>query len=288
MIIKTDKLIITTNHPSEKYSVENSFDRLWKRICEHNNRKNNRRRLLWRKVMAIAASVAILTVCGIFLLRSSDTEKMYVLNTENEKKCFTLPDSTHVWLNVNSQLTYTDAFGKNSRDVELSGEGYFEVTADAGKPFIVKTGEVAVRVLGTVFNVQAYLWEEVMETTLLEGSVGVMHKSVPEGGIILCPGQQLLFDKSGKDMFVKEIDYSLYTSWKDGKLVFKQTALKDAFRIMERNFRIKIVVNNKSLEERKITGRFDLTEKPGNILDVIRETLPFEYENQSDTLLIIK
>jgi ferric-dicitrate binding protein FerR (iron transport regulator) len=287
MIIKTDKLKITTHHPSGKYSAEDSFDCLWKRICEHNRRKNNRR-LLWRKVAAVAASVAILTVCGIFSLRSSDTEKMYVLNTENEKQCFTLPDSTRVWLNVNSRLTYTDAFGKNSRDVELSGEGYFEVTADAGKPFTVKTGEVAVRVLGTVFNVQAYPREEVMETTLLEGSVGVMHKSVPEGGIILQPGQQLLFDKSDKDMTVSETDHSLYTSWKDGKLVFKQTALKDVFRIMERNFRIKIVVNNKSLEERKITGRFDLTEKPGNILDVIRETLPFEYENRNDTLLIIK
>jgi ferric-dicitrate binding protein FerR (iron transport regulator) len=287
MIKEIDKLILTTHQPSGKYSVEHSFNRLYKRIDEYNNRRK-KRRLLWWKVTIAAASVAILALCGTFLLRSSGTEEVYVLNAENEKQQFTLPDSSHVWLNANSRLTYTDAFDKNSRDVELSGEAYFEVTKNTGKPFIVRAGEISVRVLGTVFNIQAYPSEERIETTLLKGSVGVMHKSVPEGGITLHPGQQLLFDKAGNNITVQEIDCSPYISWKDGKLFFRQTALKDAFEIMERNFRIKIVLKNKSLEERKITGRFNLTEKPGNILDVIRETLPFEYETQDDTSFIIK
>jgi ferric-dicitrate binding protein FerR (iron transport regulator) len=287
MIKELDKLILTTRQPTEKYSVENSFDRLCKRIDEYNNRRKKRRSLWW-KVTAAAASVAILAVCGTFFFRTSGMEEVYVLNAENERQQFTLPDSSHVWLNANSRLTYTDAFGKNSRDVELSGEAYFEVTKNTGKPFVVKAGEISVRVLGTVFNVQAYPSEEMIETTLLKGSVGVMHKSVPEGGIILHAGQQLLFDKAGNNVVVQETDCSPYISWKDGKLFFSQTALKDAFAIMERNYRIKIVLKNKSLEARKITGRFNLTEKPGNILDVIRETLPFEYETEDDTLFIIK
>jgi ferric-dicitrate binding protein FerR (iron transport regulator) len=286
MIKELDKFILKTRQPSGKYSAENSFDRLSKRIEEYNRKK--KRRVLWWKVTAAAASVAILVVCGTFFLRSSGAEEVYVLNAGNEKQQFTLPDSSHVCLNANSRLTYTDAFGKNSRDVELSGEAYFEVTKNTGKPFTVKAGEISVRVLGTVFNVQAYHSEERIETTLLQGTVNVMQQSTSSGGIVLHPGQQLLFDKSAKNMIVNEIDVSLYTSWKDGKLFFRQTALKDAFAIMERNFRIKIVLKNKSLEERKITGRFNLTEKPGDILDVIREILPFEYETQDNTLFIIK
>ncbi|MDR2384219.1 MAG: FecR domain-containing protein [Tannerella sp.] len=287
MIRKTDKLIFTTRHPSGKYTVENSYGRLQERIDEYGKYRNGRWSLR-RKITVAAASAAILALCSALFLRPSGKENIHVLSTGNEKQQFILPDSTCVWLNVNSRLTYADAFGRDGRDVELSGEAYFEVTEDAAKPFTVKAGEVSVRVLGTVFNVQAYPSEEMIETTLLKGSVGVMHKFVPQGGIILCSGQQALYDKAAENIVIHQIDCSPYTSWKDGKLIFSRTTLKDAFAIMERNLRIRIVVNSKSLEERKITGRFDLTEKPENILNVIRETLPFEYENRNDTLFIIK
>jgi ferric-dicitrate binding protein FerR (iron transport regulator) len=282
---KLEKIILTTDAPAEQYSAEKSFEQLWRRISTYNVRRN---RIWLLKASAVAASVAILALCGAFFFQS-DKGEMYVLNAENEKKQFTLPDGSTVFLNANSQLTYTDTFEKKERNVELSGEAYFEVSKDAaGKPFIVKAGDLSVHVLGTVFNVQAYPAEERIETTLLQGIVSVMQKSAPEGGIVLHPGQQLLFDKSARNMTVNEIDVSPYASWKDGKLVFRQTTLKDAFKIMERNLRIKIVLNNKSLEKREITGRFDLTDDPEKILDVFRETLPFDYEKQNDTLYIIK
>jgi ferric-dicitrate binding protein FerR (iron transport regulator) len=284
MTEKQEKIILTTDAPAEQYSAEKSFEQLWQRISIYNVRKS---RTWLLKVSAVAASVAIVALCGVMFFQS-EKDETHVLNTETEKKQFTLPDGSKVFLNADSRLTYTDAFGEKERNVELSGEACFEVSKDAGKPFIVKAGDLSIQVIGTVFNVQAYPSDERIETTLLQGTVSVMQQSTSAAGIVLHPGQQLLFDKSAKNMTVNEIDVSTYASWQAGKLVFRQTALKDAFMIMERNFRVKIVLNNKSLEEREITGRFDLTDDMEKILDVIRETLPFEYEKQDNTLFIIK
>jgi ferric-dicitrate binding protein FerR (iron transport regulator) len=272
-------------------------EQAWKKVDDINRRNerfcNRLKRFYHLAAGAAAAAVLLLPtlILAYYLLNKPQNNEELIPPIElttahGQISKFTLPDGSCVWLNANSSLTYTGTFGNDSRDVELSGEAYFEITKDAGKPFIVKAEEVSIRVLGTVFNVQAYPSEKRIETTLLKGSVSVIQKNIPEGGIFLHPGQQLLFDKSDKKVIVKEVDITPYTSWKDGKLIFRQTVLKDAFAIMERNFRIKIVVNNKSLENCKLTGRFSLTEKPGDILDAIKETLNFEYEKQNNTFII--
>jgi ferric-dicitrate binding protein FerR (iron transport regulator) len=280
------KLTYTTRHPSEKYTAENSFDRLWQHIQQTNNQEDKRRPLhLWRYV-AVAASVAIIVLCATFIYNQQTKGAIYALNTGTERQDFTLPDGSKVWLNSESALTYTNAFGKDVRNVELCGEAYFEVAKDSTRPFIVKTGEISIKVLGTEFNVQAYPSEKTLTTTLLKGSVNVLQKFGPEGGIILCPGQQLLFYKSNKKMLVQNVDCTPYFAWKEGKLVFQQTNVKEAFAMIERDFRIKIILENTSLEGRKITGQFDLNEHPENILSVIQETLPFSYTMRNDTVFI--
>jgi ferric-dicitrate binding protein FerR (iron transport regulator) len=272
-------------------------ERAWKKvdaINRHNERFRNRRKRFYRLAIRAAVAVVLLLpslILTYYLLHKPQNNEAIIppvelTTTHGQISKFTLPDSSHVWLNANSHLTYTGVFGNDSRDVELSGEAYFEITEDTDKPFTVKAGEVYVRVFGTVFNMQAYPSENRIETTLLKGSVSVMQENIPIGGVFLRPGQQLLFDKYDKNVIVKEIDIAPYTSWKDGKLIFRQTVLKDAFAIMERNFRIKIVVNDKSLEDCKITGRFSLTEKPEDIMDAIRETLKFEYEKQNNTFIV--
>jgi ferric-dicitrate binding protein FerR (iron transport regulator) len=272
-------------------------EQAWKKvdaINRHNERFRNRLTRFYHLVAGAAAAAVLLLptlILTYYLLNKPQNNEEIIPPVElttahGEISKFTLPDSSHVWLNANSRLTYTDAFGNDSRDVELSGEAYFEITEDAGKPFIVKAGEVSVCVLGTVFNVQAYSSEKRIETTLLKGLVSVMQENIPKGGIFLHPGQQLLFDKSDKNVIVKEVDITPYTSWKDGKLIFRQTVLKDAFAIMERSFQIKIVVNDKSLENCKLTGRFSLTEKPEDIMGAIKKTLNFEYEKQDNTFII--
>jgi ferric-dicitrate binding protein FerR (iron transport regulator) len=278
------KFTYTTRHPSEKYSAENSFDHLWERIQMHNHK--DKQTLHWWKYVAVAASVAVIVLCSTFIFNRQLKEETFVLSTKLERQLFTLPDSSRIWLNSESKLTYTNAFGKNARNVELCGEAYFEVAKDSIRPFTVKTGEISIRVLGTKFNVQAYPSEKTIATTLLEGTVSVLQKSVPKGGVILCPGQQLRFDSSNKEILILEVDCAPYAAWKEGKLIFRQTNVKEAFAIMERDFRIKIILENKALEQRKITGRFDLNENPENILSVMQETIPFNYILKNDSIFI--
>lgn len=128
-----------------------------------------------------------------------------------------LPDGSRVWLNAASTLRYPVVFSGKYRDVELSGEAYFEVVSNGQKPFRVKAGESRVEVLGTHFNVNAYPDEAAIETSLLEGKVKV------EKGIrseILLPGQQAVLPASSKEIKKAYADVESVVAWKNGIFQF--------------------------------------------------------------------
>ncbi|MBS1564261.1 MAG: FecR domain-containing protein [Bacteroidetes bacterium] len=130
-----------------------------------------------------------------------------------------LPDGTKVWLNAASSLRYPTAFTGNKREVEITGEAFFEVAQDASKPFIVKKGDLATTVLGTAFNINTYDEESSRNITLLQGSV-----QVSRGGkqVIIKPGQQAQVSDGIK--VKNEVDLDEVTAWKDGKFMFGETA----------------------------------------------------------------
>ena len=130
-----------------------------------------------------------------------------------------LADGTKVYLNAGSSLRYPVRFTGKRREVTLSGEGYFEVAKDSTQPFVVRAGDVDVRVLGTAFNVNAYPEKETVATTLVEGRVQVNYKT---GQQVIQPGMQLVYDKQNGKVDVSVVDTEVYTSWKDGYYYFKR------------------------------------------------------------------
>ncbi len=140
-------------------SVDN--DALWQRLKQKidNDPAEN---VAWfnRTWLRVAASVALVCVVGYFLYKQpvkeqeKNTLATTVLRAGREVATVYLPDSSRVWLNVNSTLSYTAAFGQQARRVVLTGEGYFEVRPDKSRPFIVSAGNASVTVKGTSFNVQ--------------------------------------------------------------------------------------------------------------------------------------
>lgn len=137
--------------------------------------------------------------------------------------CLRLSDNTQVYLNSGSSLRYPVRFTGDVREVFLAGEGYFEVTKDVERAFVVKVGGNRCEVLGTSFNVSAYPEDKVVETTLVEGQVKVEYKDKER---ILNPGMQLKFDKVKEEMGVRVVDTEVYTSWKDGYYYFKRESLE--------------------------------------------------------------
>ena len=281
--VMIEKIKYTTHHPSGKYSAENSFPQVKERM-QHSIVKH---RIHWWKYAA-AASVALLFTAGLryFSTRQLPEPQIQALVAQNERKQFLLPDGSLVWLNAASRLTYTDAFGSKTREIALTGEAYFEIEKDAERPFVVVMNGTHVQVFGTTFSVRAYSNEHEIIVTLVEGSV-IFGKTLSDThGVVLQPGQQLSFEKDNKHIVVREVDCFPYTAWKDGRLVFRKTPVKDAFTTMERAFGIKIVTTNTSLYQRKITGNFSMDDQPEHILSVMQESLPFCFEIKENTIFI--
>jgi ferric-dicitrate binding protein FerR (iron transport regulator) len=150
-----------------------------------------------------------------------------------------LPDGTKAWLNAASSLRYPTAFSGKERNVEVSGEVYFEVSKNPKMPFKVKVNEdVEVTVLGTHFNINSYSNEASINTTLLEGSVQISSKGQKE---ILKPGQQAQINADQKMKVVNDVNLKKVMAWKDGVFDFDDAKLQEVMRQLERWYDIEVV-----------------------------------------------
>jgi len=138
-----------------------------------------------------------------------------------------LGDGTQVWLNAASSIRFPLTFTGQERRVEITGEVYFEVAKNKAKPFIVKTGDMQVEVLGTHFNVNAYGDEAAIKTTLIEGSVRI---SNGKSAGILKPGQQAQASGTGKLQIRDHADIEEILSWKNGRIAFTNAGLESIMR----------------------------------------------------------
>jgi ferric-dicitrate binding protein FerR (iron transport regulator) len=165
-----------------------------------------------------------------------------------------LPDGTRVWLNSASSLRYPTVFAGKERQVEVTGEAYFEVAENAQMPFRVKVaGRAAIEVLGTQFNVNAYGNIQTLRTTLLEGSVRVQDTFEEAGkGVVLKPGQQAVIsaanaaNTSGRQNMtvIDHVDTDKVLAWKKGLFNFDGVSLQEAMQQLERWYDIEVVYEN--------------------------------------------
>jgi ferric-dicitrate binding protein FerR (iron transport regulator) len=165
-----------------------------------------------------------------------------VFATPGSRVQFTLPDQSKVWLNSGSSLEYSiNMNNQRERKVKLTGQGYFDIRQNKQQPFIVETGELNIRVLGTSFDVSNYLNDKRMTATLEHGAIVLLDRRGDEVARLV-PGQQAMLDKESRKLLVKEVDTGLITSWKDGRLIFKNTPLQEVTKQLERWFNCSIDV----------------------------------------------
>lgn len=217
-------------------------------------------------------------VLGTAVDEASDTY-MYTLSTpKGGQYQITLSDGTKVWLNADSKLKYPNRFSSSERFVELQGEAYFEVAENKKSPFIVKTDNETVRVLGTHFNVNAYKNEEVSHVSLFEGSVKVSIGN--DFSEIIKPGQQSVVKKGG--ISVQSADLEEVLAWKNGEFIFNHESLKSAMQKVARWYDLDIEVSSK-LQDISIWGsvsRYDNFNKVLEIIKMTDETIRYESEGR--------
>ncbi len=177
-----------------------------------------------------------------------------------------LSDGSKVWLNAASSLRFPAVFKGKTREVEITGEAYFEVAKNAAMPFLVKTGRSVVEVLGTHFNIMAYNNESFIKTTLLEGSV-----KVRSGNSIhfLKPGQQALLNAQGQTQIIEDVDVDDETAWKNGLFQFKDAGIETVMRQAERWYNVTISYEGK-IPVKQFTGRISRDVKVSELLNMLK------------------
>lgn len=177
-----------------------------------------------------------------------------------------LPDSTRVWLNVGSSLSYPVAFEHNERAVILKGEAYFEVAPDKTKPFKVKIAEnTEITVLGTHFNVNAYEDEPALMATLLEGAIQFKKDNKRQ---LLQPGQQVQSGKDGAVRLVPDADIQAVMAWKRGFFHFYKTDLQTIMRQVERWYDVTVEFQGK-VTDMRFSGEISRTHDASEVLKIL-------------------
>lgn len=171
-----------------------------------------------------------------------------------------LCDGTEVWLNSGSHFKYPTQFNQKERDVYLDGEAYFHVTSNKKLPFKVKTNDMEVEVLGTSFNVSAYQDDIEQSVVLVEGNVQI-NKTSGEKIANLLPGQIAYKHENCSNLKIKKVSTNLYTTWKDGKVVFEAERLEEIAKKLERWYNVTINFENEKLKDYEFSGTI-LRNKP--------------------------
>ena len=224
----------------------------------------------------------------------NDKEEICNIYTEKGTKAtVSLPDGSKVWLNSDSKISYPVRFPGDTREVNLSGEAYFEVVSDSLKPMIVTTSKgYMVKVLGTKFHIKSYENDTYSKVTLNSGNIKLIcpadnHQKCTEIG--MKPNETVIL---GKVEVPKVVTQTVRTNsndvaWKRGELVFDRTPMSEAIKMIERWHGATFIVNNNALFNRKLTATFK-TESLVQILEVIKMLTGIEYTIEDGNMVVLK
>ena len=289
------------------------YDRIKKSIHMEGQKRIQRRLNRYTWGLRAAAVLLIALISGsIFYMRSKQdslSRQWHTIATPfGAKSRIILPDSTSIWLNAGSSIQYSNEFGIRKREVHLSGEAFFDVRHNPEALFMVKTSELTIKSYGTAFNVKSYPDEGTIETTLIEGSIGVTRTSndaMNKDEVLLEPNQRVVYYRktntmdtgkpreqaqefplpteaeSGKQkttyLISKGIDTKEYTSWKDGTIFISDETLEELAVKLERKYDVNIHIESDALLNLRFTGSLE-NETVEQVIHAIGIAAQIDYE----------
>lgn len=246
-----------------------------------------------RLVLKIAAMVAI--AAGIYFWRigiiqksgpaPNNIEVITKYNSRGRKSLITLPDGSQVKLNAESSLTFTSDFGIKDRQVVLQGEAFFDVKRNPEIPFVIKTGQLETKVLGTTFDIRFYPEEEKIQIVVANGEVLVSDKQGTS--VVLNPHDVFEFDvKKGNIKRSVCNDFDRLIGWKDGLLIFENDPLNEVFEKIENWYGVKIEFTNDFQALGSFTGTYrNCTLK--NVMEGVSYASGFRYNFANDSTIVL-
>lgn len=240
-------------------------------------------------LLRYAAVMAIVALAGVALWKivGQSTGDVFLSTIEAPKGArtsITLPDSSHVWLNAQSKITFDQQFGKGNRNLTLEGEAFFEVKKGS-IPFQVHTGSYDIAVLGTAFNVKVYSDDDIATTTLVRGSLKVTRPNAKgdQEEILLHPNERVVLKGNTAKrinnpiVLEKNIDAAAEADWKDGWLTVRGESLGELSKKIERLYNVKIEFQDENMKSYRYSGRiqqFSLEQ----VMNALALTSPVRFE----------
>lgn len=281
---------------TSKYDKEKAFAVFKERISNYRKEKkqeSTRKNFHLPVLLRYAAVIAIIFMVGIVSYWRGGTDvkdafvDMLIEAPLGSKTKLYLPDSTLVWLNAGSQITYSQGFGVSNRNVILEGEGYFEVKRNEKIPFFVITPDLQLQVLGTKFNLRDYPEDNEVIVSLLEGKVQVCNLQKSEKEAILAPDERAVLNKKNGRMIVEPIMASNASQWTEGYLFFDEELLLDIAKELERSYNVRIHIANDSLNDFRFYGNFVRREQTiQEVLDALAFTNKIRYQIEGKEITI--
>lgn len=244
------------------------------------------------KYYSVAATLAFLavSVCFFYTTRQSEGAVAYmeVVAVAGSKAKVVLPDSSVVWLNSNARIRYPQQFTGECRRVNFDGEALFQVAQDKKRPFIVDMESLKIKVLGTVFYVSACPDSEVIQTTLLKGSVGLYSADnlTATADLVLQPDEQAEYTKKNGSIEVQKVHGRLYTAWIKGEFYFENNTLQEIMAALERAFNVPIHVVGEEWRNKAFTAQFTHGESLDQILSILQVSAKYTYRKQKGEIYI--
>lgn len=228
----------------------------------------------YNKLLRIAAVFVVLAVIGAVAYNykgytnSSDSLAKTYESNKGERVQVELSDGSTAWLNAGSKLIQADGFGKDNRNITLTGEAFFDVERNESLPFIIASGNVEVKVLGTSFLVENYAGNDEAVVSVKSGIV-----SVSGGGnsLELKALESALFVKSNGELVKGQNSANDEWAWLENVIVFNKTPLNEVVKELERQFDVTIKYN-KAYADVEFTGKFK-SQSIKEILKVIETSL---------------
>lgn len=259
------------------------------------------------------AAASIVAIAGLFVFwsvgdKKNTGEKIAQINEVStrmgSRSKVQLPDGSVVWLNAGSKLTYDKDYGKDTREVVLTGEAFFDVVKDKNKPFLIHASNINIKVLGTAFNVRAYPQDKQTETSLIRGSIEVTIKNRPNNKIILSPNEKLVVENEiikqnnaiGESevqpaIAISKLQYSpvdntvAETGWVENRLTVREESLAELAVKMERWYDVKIDIKEPFLQKKILSVTFE-RETIDQALEALKESISFRYEKEGTNIFI--
>lgn len=284
--------MLQTGKQMDAGSIESGFKKVQKRVNKN----------LWNnpfvQILKYAAIIVIALGGGYFMSQMTPEAELAmneIVVPRGNRTSVTLPDGSQVWISNGSKLIYPESFTGDTRDVQLEGEGFFEVTHDENHPFIVSVGEERIKVLGTKFAVMAYPNDDQVKAELISGKIQFdIHTGDTNNeykSFMVKPSHSLVYDKTSGKVYESMIPDGFYDYWIEGTYRFKNETFESLAKKIERIYNIEVIFKDEQFKTRTFTGTLSVDENIYSLMEVFKNASesgkPFNYKYEKGKIYIM-